>query len=545
MKGYGSLTEKPVKITIVDYIKVLWKYKWLIAFCFFFAAVLGFGVSLFIEPEYHSEVVIVLQEETAKKGLSSDFFAMGILGLEMKTGTEIAIIKSDACLGKVVEDLQLFIDRSDIPRDETGHQIIGDIYLNETIAYDTYEIEFTDGAGNYRVSTEGGRFVGSGSCGDWFRGGGMGFLLSPIETPREGTSFKIKINNPVSYVPFYAETKLKISIESDDILVIQCRYNDGVKTKQIAERIVAEYLYQKQEYGRSVSKEISQLIKRRMNYILRERNKTENELIRYQQEQSVIFTEDLVPVIEPITSLKNEATLAEVQRETLRLYMRELEEKGDTDVSYIDSMTIAGVISGESGLMDLQRNIYEAETTLTGLRSMYTDKHPMVVEQEKKVRLLKSELLKTTHDSLREAIVGVNERAILLEEKYNVYYQDLPPKQMEAARLSRKIYEADAIYRSLAAEYEQHKVEEAKEDSKQRYVRVITEPTIPRRPDKPRKKMNALVSGVFGGFFGVVFAFILHLFDFTPVLSKIPGYEKLKSLLDRRKGIFRRWTTSA
>jgi uncharacterized protein involved in exopolysaccharide biosynthesis len=534
-----------VNITIVDYIKVLWKYKWLIAFCFFSAAVLGFGVSFFIEPEYHSEVVIVLQGETAKKGLSKDFLASGILELETKTGTEIAIIKSDACLGKVVEDLQLFIDRSDIPRDETGHQIIGDIYLNETVAYDTYEIEFTDDAGNYRVSTERGRFVGSGSCGDWFRGGGMGFMLSPIETPHKGKSFKIEINDPVSYVPFYADTKLKISIESDDILIIQCRYNDGVKTKQIADRIVAEYLYQKQEYGRSVSKEISQLIKRRMNYILRERNKAEDGLIRHQQEEGVIFTEDLVPVIEPISALKNEATLAEVQRETLRLYMRELEDEGDTDVSYIDSMTMAGVISGDSGLIDLQRNVYEAETRLSSLRSTYTGAHPMVVEQEEKVRLLKSELLKKTHDSLREAIAGVNKRVNLLEERYSVYYQDLPPKQMEAARLSRTIYEADKIYGTLAAEYEQHKVEEAKEDSKQRYIRVITEPTIPKRPDKPRKKMNALVSGVFGGFFGVVFAFILHLFDLTPVLSRIPGYEKVKSFLDRRKGIFRRWTTSA
>jgi len=534
-----------VKITVIDYIKVLWEHKWLIAFCFFFAAILGFVVSFFIEPEYHSSVVIVLQEETAKRGLSAEFLASGILGLETKTGTEIGIIKSDACLGKVVKDLQLFIDRSDIPRDETGHQIIGDIYLNETVAYDTYEIEFTDGAGTYRVRTEGGGFVGSGSCGDWFRGGGMAFLISPIETPRKGTGFKIKIDDPVAYVPFYAETKMKITIESDDILIIQCRYDDAVKTKQIAERIVAEYLYQKQEYGRSVSKEISQLIKRRMNYVLRERNKAENELMRHQQEEGVIYSEDMVPIIEPISALKNEATLAEVQRETLRLYMRELEGKGDTDVSYIDSMTMAGVISGDSSLVDLQRNIYEAETTLTSLRSTYTDKHPMVVEQEEKVRLLKSKLLNRTHDTLREAIAGVNKRVALLEDKYNAYYEDLPPKQMEAARLAREILEADTVYAALAAEYEQHKVEEAKEDSKQRYIRVITEPTIPTRPDKPKKKLNALVSGVFGGFFGVIFAFILHMFDLTPVLSKIPGYRKFKSFLDRRKGIFRRWKTSA
>ena len=70
-------------------------------------------------------------------------------------------------------------------------------------------------------------------------------------------------------------------------------------------------------------------------------------------------------------------------------------------------------------------------------------------------------------------------------------------------------------------------------------------PTIPKRPDKPKKKMNALVSGVFGGFLGVVFAFILHMFDFTPVLSKIPGYDKVKSILDRGKGIFKRWKMSA
>jgi uncharacterized protein involved in exopolysaccharide biosynthesis len=534
-----------MKVTIIDYVKVLWEYKWLIGFCFFFAAALGFGVSLFIEPEYHSEVVIVLQEDVARKGLAREFFAMGVLGMETRTGTEIAIIKSDACLGKVVEDLQLFIDRSDIPRDDTGHQIIGDIYMNDTAVYDIYEIKFTNDSGDYKVSTENGRYVGSGICGEWFRGGGLAFLLAPIEIPQKGKSFNIEINNPVTYVPYYAETKLAISIESDNILIILCRYNDAVKTKQIAERIVSEYLFQKQEYGRSVSKEISQLIKRRMNYVLRERNQAENELILYQQEQGVIFTEDLAPVIEPITSLKNEATLAEVQRETLRLYMRELEDTGDTNVSYIDSMTIAGIISADSSLTDLQRNIYEAETTLTDLRSTYTDKHPIVLEQEERVRLLKTELLNKTYDSLKDAVTGVNKRVSLLEERYNEYYLDLPPKQMEAARLARKIYETDTIYATLAAEYEQNKVDEAKEDSKQRYIRVITEPTIPKKPDKPRKKINALVSGVFGALFGTVFAFILRTFDFTPVLANIPAYTRIKAFLDRRKGIFRKWTTSA
>jgi uncharacterized protein involved in exopolysaccharide biosynthesis len=529
-----------MNVTILDYVKVLWRRKWLISFCFFFAAVIGYGVSFFIEPEYHSEVVIVLQEDIAKKGLTREFFAMGLLGLETRTGTEIAIIESDACLGKVVKDLQLFIDRRDVPRDTTGHQIIGDIYINETLAYGTYKIEFVDDSGNYEVLTKTGSHVGSGKCGDWFRGGGMAFLIAPIEVPRKGTGFKIKIDDPIKYTPYYVDTKLKITIESDNILVISPRYYDPVKTKQIAERIVAEYLYQRQEYGRSVAKEISQLIKRRMNHILMERKKAEDELIRYQQEYGVIYTDDPGPLIEPIMVLKNDAVIAGVQRDTLRLYIRELEKTGDADVSYIDSMTIAGIIPPDSSLIELQRNINAEEATLSNLRTSYTDKHPMVIEQEENVRRLKADLLKNTVNALEDAITSINNRVMLLEGNYNERYQDVPPKQMEAARLARKIYEADTIYATLAAEYEQHKVEEVTEDSKQRYIRVITEPTIPERPNKPRKRMNALVSGVFGAFLGVVFAFVLQALDLTPLLAKIPGFARFKSLLARTKGMLRR-----
>jgi uncharacterized protein involved in exopolysaccharide biosynthesis len=529
-----------MNVTILDYIKVVWGRKWLIAFCFFIAAVLGYAVSFLIEPEYHSEVVIVLQEDLAKKSLAKEVFAMGFLGLETRTGTEIAIIESDACLGKVVRDLQLFIDRRDVPRDSTGHQIIGDIYINDALSYGTYKIEFVDGSGNYKVVTKDGRYVGSGECGDWFRGGGMAFLIAPMELPRKGTGFEIKIDDPITYTPYYVSSKLQITIESDNILVIKPRYYDPVKTKQIADRIVAEYLYQRQEYGRSVAKEISQLIKRRMNHILMERKKTEDDLIRYQQEYGVIYTEDPGPLIEPIMILKNEAAIAEVQRDTLRLYTRELEETGDTDVSYIDSMTIAGIIPSDSSLIELQRNVNTEEATLSNLRASYTDKHPMVIEQEEKIRRLKADLLKNTVNALEDAINGINNRVALLEANYNERYQDVPPKQMEAARLARKIYEADTVYATLAAEYEQRKVDEVTEDSKQRYIRVITEPTIPERPDKPRKKMNALVSGVFGAFLGVVFAFILHALDITPILAKIPGFTKFQSLLTRAKGMLRR-----
>lgn len=534
--------DKTYKIDIAAYFKIIWRFRYLIAILFVFGGLLGYFVSRFITPKYETSVEFVFPEESMG---SQGFFSTDILkavGADNDTtGTEIEIITSESVFGNVIKELQLNIDRRDIPRDENDHEIIGRIEVNDTTRYGEFRIKFVDKDGNYIVENKGGGYLGSGSNGYWFNGAGIAFLLAAKKPPKKGTSFILEVEDPKSALNVMSEKNISFFIAAPRIILLKTNHHNPVTTKRMAEEIVNTYILEAQSYNMSVSKEAGLLLKRRINEMERRLKQDQKKMADYQIDNHILYsgggTEAMVADIGLIKSTMVEA---ELKRDQLRLLLSKLENEEDFDSTVVDAYLISGIISGDSGLANLHQRINGEKALLDTLRAKYTDDHPSVIASKESIAEMERSLMIQTYEALNKALENYSDNAASAEAKFNAYTEELPLKEMDLAILEKDVITDIEILKALYTEYEALKVSEIKEEGKKRRVRIIKEPHIPSEPVFPDKKKNAIVTAVILSFFGIVWAFVNHFFDFSPLYERIPFYNSFSKFKSKIKSIFAR-----
>ncbi len=534
--------DKTYKIDFAAYFKVIWKYRYLIATLFVIGGLLGYFVSRFITPKYETSIEFVFPEESlGAQSLFSGNLLKAVGADNDSTGTEIEIITSESVFGNVIKELQLNIDRRDIPRDENDHEIIGRIEVNETTRFGEFSIKFVDKNGNYIVENGGGGYLGSGSNGDWFNGAGVAFLIATKKPPKKGSSFTLDIENPKSTLNVMSEENLNFYIAAPRIILLRTSHHNPATTKRMAEEIVNTYILETQSYKISVSKEAGLLLKRRINEMERRLKHDQKKMADYQIDNHILYsgggTEAMVADIGLIKSTMVEA---ELKRDQLRLLLSRLENEEDFDTTVVDAYLISGIISGDSGLINLQQRINGEKALLDTLRAKYTDDHPSVIASKESIAEMERSLMIQTYGVLNKALENYSDNAVSAEAKFNSYTEELPLKEMELAILEKDVITDIEILKALYIEYEALKVSEIKEEGKKRRVRIIKEPHIPSEPVFPDKKKNAIVTAVILSFFGIVWAFVNQLFDFSPLYERIPFYNSFSNFKSKIKSIFTR-----
>ncbi|MCP4228902.1 MAG: hypothetical protein GY771_01970 [bacterium] len=531
------------KIDIGAYFRVIWRFKYFIAFLFIAGGLIGYLGSRFVTPVYTSTVEFVFPEESlgAAGLLGTDFLKAVGMGGEDITGTEIEIMQSESVFGEVIDKLQLNIDRRDIPRNANGHEVIGRIETNEAIRYGTYKIKFTDDKGNFVVKKKGGAYVGSGVNGCEFKGGGISFVLEATDLPKKGTAFDFSIEDPEITLAEMSEKNLNFSITAPRIIEIKTEHYDPVVTKRMAEEIITLYVLKTQFYNISVSKEASLLLKRRINEVEIELKKNQEKMANYQIENKILYSGgETEAMVADIGIIKSTMVEAELKRDQLRLILSKMDRGEEVDTTLIDALVISGIMGSESGLTELQARITAEKALLDSLRAKYTDDHPSVIASKETINEMENSLMVQTYEVLNRALINYSDNAMSAEAKFNSYTEELPVKQMELAVLEKNLTTNTAILQALYTEYEAVKVSSIKEEGKKRKIRVIKEPHIPAEPVIPDKKRNAIISAVILGFFGVVWAFINHFFDFQPLYDRIPFYNRLSDFISSVKSRFAR-----
>jgi len=83
----------------------------------------------------------------------------------------------------------------------------------------------------------------------------------------------------------------------------------------------------------------------------------------------------------------------------------------------------------------------------------------------------------------------------------------LPPVGTELGRLIRDVKVQETIYSLLASQYEQARIEEARDTPT---VQILDYATPPEKKYKPKIKLNMAISGVIALIFGIFFSFLYN-----------------------------------
>lgn len=244
----------------------------------------------------------------------------------------------------------------------------------------------------------------------------------------------------------------------------------------------------------------------------------ENKLAAYQQEHKIYAPDEQAKAI--IANLNNyDTTIAQLQAQSegdsakLAGVTGQLEQQNASLLEYN--------VSDNTNIGNIRESIVNKRVELVGLQQQFTDEHPDVIKAKEELNSLESSLSDEIAKAVNSQSVTLSPvQSNLLKDKIstevqisvnNASLEALKAKQAEAQeniatlsadsveymRLSREATITGQVYTSLVQNYEQTRIQEAKDSMD---IQIIDAADLPKEdmPAKPNKKLIVVIGFVLG-----------------------------------------------
>lgn len=242
----------------------------------------------------------------------------------------------------------------------------------------------------------------------------------------------------------------------------------------------------------------------------------------------VSIDEETKVLVENIANLQAQKESTEIELNTLNTQTNNLQSLLTSQAELLgkDPLTVTS-ISSDPKIQVWREKLIEDEVALATLLQDYGDLHPKVVEIKQEIaeinRVMREEIerLSKALDTLSTSeLFDLNVKKISLEAKlqgldrliqeYDAKLSKLPELSLEFSRLLRDLKLQEAIYTTLATQYEQAKISEARETTE---IQVLDYAVPPEKHSKPNTMLNVLIGGVAALFLGIFLAFFLEFWQ--------------------------------
>lgn len=244
----------------------------------------------------------------------------------------------------------------------------------------------------------------------------------------------------------------------------------------------------------------------------------ENKLAAYQQEHKIYAPDEQAKAI--IANLNNyDTTIAQLQAQSegdsakLAGVTSQLEQQNASLLEYN--------VSDNTNIGNIRESIVNKRVELVGLQQQFTDEHPDVIKAKEELNSLEKSLSDEIAKAVNSQSVTLSPvQSNLLKDKIstevqisvnNASLEALKAKQAEAQesiatlsadgveymRLSREATITGQVYTSLVQNYEQTRIQEAKDSMD---IQIIDAADLPKEdmPAKPNKKLVVVIGFVLG-----------------------------------------------
>jgi len=158
-----------------------------------------------------------------------------------------------------------------------------------------------------------------------------------------------------------------------------------------------------------------------------------------------------------------------------------------------------------------------------GILSQYVDdKHNSKIELQREIKEIKSKLEEFKYGFKESDKVQNGSKSELF-----VNLSSVPEMGVQYVRLYREIKMQELLTEFLLPQYEQAKIEEAKNTPT---VQVLDEPKLPEKKFKPRRVLFVLFWGIFSLFSGIIMVFLIEYFNRLKNEGK-EDYFKLQNIM--------------
>lgn len=317
----------------------------------------------------------------------------------------------------------------------------------------------------------------------------------------------------------FAKKNLEVTnIKKTDLITIAAYGKTPEEAQMISQGVADNFLALMTKLNKEDNSSVLKFLDERIKIAKEEMETAENKLQAYQQEHKIYAPDAQTKSI--IDSLNNyDNSIAQLQAQSegnsakLAGVTSQLEQQNASLLEYN--------VSDNTNIGNIRESIVNKRVELVGLQQQFTDEHPDVIKAKEELNSLEKSLSDEIAKAVNSQSVTLSPvQASLLKDKIstevqisvnNASLEALKAKQAEAQesiatlsadtveymRLSREANITGQVYTSLVQNYEQTRIQEAKDSMD---IQIIDAADLPKEdmPAKPNKKLIVAIGFVLG-----------------------------------------------
>lgn len=317
----------------------------------------------------------------------------------------------------------------------------------------------------------------------------------------------------------FAKKNLEVTnIKKTDLITIAAYGKTPEEAQMISQGVADNFLALMTKLNKEDNSTTLKFLDERIKIAKEEMETAENKLAAYQQEHKIYAPDEQAKAI--IANLNNyDTTIAQLQAQSegdsakLAGVTGQLEQQNASLLEYN--------VSDNTNIGNIRESIVNKRVELVGLQQQFTDEHPDVIKAKEELNSLEKSLSDEIAKAVNSQSVTLSPvQASLLKDKIstevqisvnNASLEALKEKQAEAQesiatlsadsveymRLSREATITGQVYTSLVQNYEQTRIQEAKDSMD---IQIIDAADLPKEdmPAKPNKKLIVAIGFVLG-----------------------------------------------
>lgn len=317
----------------------------------------------------------------------------------------------------------------------------------------------------------------------------------------------------------FAKKNLEVTnIKKTDLITIAAYGKTPEEAQMISQGVADNFLALMTKLNKEDNSSVLKFLDERIKIAKEEMETAENKLQAYQQEHKIYAPDAQTKSI--IDSLNNyDNSIAQLQAQSegnsakLAGVTSQLEQQNASLLEYN--------VSDNTNIGNIRESIVNKRVELVGLQQQFTDEHPDVIKAKEELNSLEKSLSDEIAKAVNSQSVTLSPvQASLLKDKIstevqisvnNASLEALKAKQAEAQesiatlsadsveymRLSREANITGQVYTSLVKNYEQTRIQEAKDSMD---IQIIDAADLPKEdmPAKPNKKLIVVIGFVLG-----------------------------------------------
>lgn len=330
----------------------------------------------------------------------------------------------------------------------------------------------------------------------------------------------------------FAKSNLEITnIKKTELITIAAYGKTPEEAQMISQGVADNFLALMTKLNKEDNSTTLKFLDERIKIAKEEMETAENKLAAYQQEHKIYAPDEQAKAI--IANLNNyDTTIAQLQAQSegdsakLAGVTSQLEQQNASLLEYN--------VSDNTNIGNIRESIVNKRVELVGLQQQFTDEHPDVIKAKEELNSLERSLSDEIAKAVNSQSVTLSPvQASLLKDKIgtevqisvnNASLEALKAKQAEAQeniatlsadsveymRLSREATITGQVYTSLVQNYEQTRIQEAKDSMD---IQIIDAADLPKEdmPVKPNKKLIVAI----GFILGIMISFGYTLYNYS------------------------------